>query len=160
MTQPAVPAEADVRAFVYDWYRKLDLHADVGQYLPLLSGADAVMVFPEAKLQGVDAFSAWYRGGSPKFDLPGVINQFFDEAHELKRVDVCIAGNGTGDWRADVLIVVKWEARRWQPPNPKSEYLGFDAWQRWVLKLSPAGQPVIQQYIVDKLEKLQGSADL
>jgi hypothetical protein len=154
----AQPGEADVRSFVYDWYRLLDRHAELNQYIPLLSGADAVMVFPEARLEGVDAFSAWYRGGSQKFNLPGVINQFFDEVHELKRVDVSLSG--TGGWRAEVLIVVKWEARRWKPPNPKSEYLAFDAWQRWVLKLSPAGRPVIQQYIVDKLEQLQGSADL
>jgi hypothetical protein len=159
MPTPPLPTAADVRMFVYDWYRKLDQHVPVDQYLPSLSD-NMVMVLPEAKLEGVDAFAAWYRGGSSKFNLPGVIGLFFDERHELKMLDVTVAGNSPSEWRADVLLVVKWEARRWKPPQPKSEYLGFDAWQRWTCKLAPAGQPVICQYIVDKLEKLQGSADL
>ena len=58
------------------------------------------------------------------------------------------------------VIVVKWEARRWTPPQAKSAYLGFDAWQRWTVGLSVDGRPVVREYIVDRLEKLQGSVDL
>jgi hypothetical protein len=154
--------EGDVRAFVYSWYRLLDQHAPVEDYFPLLAGDDAELVFPEATLRGTDAFAAWYRGGSPKFPaLPGVTNVFFDEVHELKRVDVSLAKDepNTGDC-AHVLIVVKWEAHRWTAPKAKSDVLRFDAWQRWTIALSPAGLPVIRQYIVDKLEALAGSATL
>lgn len=157
----SVPTESDVRAFVYDWYRKLDAHADVKQYVPLLSDSELEMVLPEATLKSVEAFSAWYCGKPAKFSLPGVTNIFFDEVHELKRVDVSIMGTDTAStWQANVLIVVKWEAHRWLPPKPKSEYLGFDAWQRWVLKIADGGRMVVTHYIVDKLEKLQGSVDL
>jgi hypothetical protein len=157
----ALPTASDVRDMIYAWYRLLDGHVDVKEYLPYLHPSRLKMVFPEATLQGVDAYRAWYMGGVPKFDLPGVINIFFDEVHELKRIDITLAGtDDPATWQADVLIVVKWEARRWKPPAPKSEYLGFDAWQRWVLTLSPQGKPVVEQYIVEKLEKLQGSVDL
>jgi len=156
MTIAQLPVEADVCVLIYDWYRRLDAHAPAAEYLPLLAD-DVRLVFPEATLQGKDAYLAWYQGGQ---GMPGVINLFFDEVHELKRVDVAVRGADAGSWRADVLIVVKWEARRWTAPQPKSTYLGFDAWQRWTLGLSTDGAPVIREYIVDRLEKLQGSADL
>jgi hypothetical protein len=152
-----MPSEADVRLIAHDWYRKLDAHAPTAEYLPLLDDA-CRLVFPEATLIGKDGFAAWYEGG--KQNLPGVVNLFFDEKHELKRVDVAITGNDLASWRADLLIVVKWEARRWTPPQAKSAYLGFDAWQRWTVGLSADGRPVVREYIVDRLEKLQGSVDL
>jgi len=158
MPNAPLPSQSDVDVFVYDWYRKLDSHVPVDEYLPLLSD-DCELVFPEATLQGKDGYAAWYRGGAR--GMPGVINLFFDEVHELKRIDVAISGSDSRDsWRADLLIVVKWQAHRWAPPKPKSDYLAFDAWQRWTLRLAQTGKPVIQQYIVDRLEKLQGSADL
>jgi hypothetical protein len=132
MAQSSLPTEDDIRSFVYDWYRKLDVHADLQEYEPFLSQDDLQMVFPEAKLEGVRALGAWYRGGDAEFDLPGVINSFFDEVHELKRVDVSISSaQDARNWRAKVLIVVKWEAHRWKPPAAKGDYLCFDAWQRW-----------------------------
>jgi hypothetical protein len=156
-----LPSQADIRAFVYAWYRKLDIHAPVEELLAGLSDT-AEMVLPETTLRGIDAFKAWYQGGNDKLNLPGVINLFFDEKHELKRVDVSVAANADGSsWRAEVSIVVRWEARRWRPPAAKSDYLGFDAWQRWVVKLRPdTNTPVIERYIVDALEPLQGSVSL
>jgi hypothetical protein len=151
-----LPTEGDVRVLVYNWYRKLDQHLPVEDYLPLLSD-DCRMVFPEETLNGKDAFSAWYRGGQ---NLPGVINLFFDEVHELKHVDVALTGASAREWQAAILIVVKWEARRWAAPDPKSAYLAFDAWQRWTIVLSGDNRPVIREYIVDRLEKLAGSVDL
>jgi hypothetical protein len=156
-------AENDVRAFVYSWYRLLDQHAPLEEYLPLLAGEDVEFIFPEATLKGTEGFAAWYRGGSEKYkDLPGVTNLFFDEVHELKVVDISITGSGVAGAGvyASLVIVVKWEAHRWTPPKPKSDVLRFDAWQRWVLTASAQGRPVIRQYIVDKLEPLAGTAAL
>jgi len=157
MVSATLPNEDAVRVLAYEWYRKLDTHAPLQDYLALLAD-DCRMVFPEATLTGKDSFSAWYQGGAQ--NLPGVINLFFDEKHEVKRLDVKLSGDKPSDWQADVLIVVKWEARRWTPPRPTSDYLGFDAWQRWTVRLSADGRPVVRDYIVDRLEKLQGSADL
>jgi hypothetical protein len=156
---PAGPIEAEIRALVYDWYRKLDVHAPVEEILPALA-EDATMVFPESTLRGLDAFKTWYQGGSAASALPGVINLFFDEKHELKRVDIAITGSGAA-WRAEVGVVVRWEARRWKAPDAKSDYLGFDAWQRWAVVPSPkTGKPIIETYVVDALEPLQGSTPL
>jgi len=153
------PSAADVRRLVYDWYGKLDVHAPVAKLLPALAET-AKLILPETTLEGLEAFTAWYQGGSAAFDLPGVINIFFDERHELRRVDISII-DGAEPWRAEVGIVVRWEARRWKPPASRSDYLAFDAWQRWVVgQHSRTGQPVIQEYIVDALEPLQGSAAL
>jgi hypothetical protein len=162
-----IPTEADVRTLVYAWYRLLDVHAPMEQLLPLL-GPDSEMVFPEATLHGIGKFIQWYNGAGNDPGLPGVVNIFFDEVHELKKVDIALQGTqpdskGVFDpakWRATAGIVVKWEAHRWKPPAAKSEYLGFDAWQRWILELSADGRPYIKQYIVDSLEPLQGSAKL
>jgi hypothetical protein len=152
--------EATVRDLVYTWYRLLDQHAPVEEYLPLLS-EDVQLVMPEATLDGIEAFTAWYQGGSTKYALPGVVNQFFDEVHELKRVDISLDSGATeGDGHATVLIVVRWEAHRWAPRKARSDVLRFDAWQRWVVTRSAQGRPVIRQYIVDRLEPLQGSAAL
>jgi len=156
MTIAPLPTEAQVKTLIYDWYRKLDQHAPLADYLPLLAD-EVTLVFPEATLHGKDAYSAWYQGGQ---GMPGVINLFFDEVHELKRIDAALHGDDLSSWRADVLVVVKWEARKWSAPNPKSVYLGFDAWQRWKLCVLPDGRLAIREYIVDRLEKLQGSADL
>jgi hypothetical protein len=164
MPEPTVssepPDEADIRAFVYAWYRLLDQHAPVEEYYPFLAGDEVELVLPEVTLNGTEAFAAWYRGGSKKFNLPGVVNVFFDEVHELKRVDISFDGARKAGSYASVLIVVKWEAHRWTPPKARSDVLRFDAWQRWVMALSPQGRPVIRQYIVDKLELLAGSAEL
>jgi hypothetical protein len=63
--------------------------------------------------------------------------------------------------RADVQLVVRWEASRWNAPAPKSERLAFDAAQRWVVVRSPeTQQPAIVTYIVDSLTPLPGFPNL
>ncbi|HEX6077557.1 MAG TPA: hypothetical protein VFZ32_20150, partial [Micromonosporaceae bacterium] len=62
--------------------------------------------------------------------------------------------------RADVKVVVNWQARIWNPPAPKSEWLGFDAYQTWVVVAGPDGTPQIETYTVDALEPMPGSATL
>ncbi len=157
----ALPSEAQIRGLVYEWYRKLDVHAPVEELLGSLS-EDLEMVLPETTLHGLEAFRAWYEGGSNTLGLPGVINIFFDEKHELKRLDVTIAATGdAAQWRAELTLVVRWEARRWKPPAAASQYLGFDAWQRWLLVLQPqTNRAVVKRYIVEALELLPGSVAL
>ena len=105
------------------------------------------MQFPEGTVRGVEEFRAWYEG---------VIRLFFDELHTVTRVGIV--------WRDDrclVDVVVNWQARRWNPPAPRSEWIGFDAYQRWELIASPAsGRPVVFRYIVDELRPMPGSPPL
>ncbi len=58
-------------------------------------------------------------------------------------------------------VVVNWQARRWRPPAPRSEWLGFDAYQQWDMIRSPAsGKPVILRYVVNELRPMPGSKPL
>lgn len=139
-------SRARIEAFVADWYRKLDIHAPAEELVSLV--VDGVeMQFPEGAIRGVEEFQTWYEG---------VIRLFFDELHAVTHVGIA--------WRDDrylLDVVVNWQARRWRPPAPRSEWIGFDAFQRWEVIASPAsGQPVVVRYIVDELQPMPGSPPL
>ena len=140
-------SRAEIEAFVADWYRKLDNHVPVEQVVSLV--ADQVeMQFPEGTVRGVDGFQelvrrSWYES-------------FFDELHNVTHV-----GISWQDGRCLLDVVVNWQARRWRPPAPRSEWIGFDAFQRWEMIPSPAsGRPVVFRYIVDELRPMPGSPPL
>jgi hypothetical protein len=137
--------EQQIKQFVDDWYLKLDVHAPVAEVLPLLS-SEIEMQLPETTLHGLDQFKTWY---------DRVIHTFFDEVHEMQKLDINIASD-----RADLELVVRWEASRWNAPAPQSDRLRFDAAQRWVIKRSHLSEPAIVTYIVDSLTPLEGSANL
>jgi SnoaL-like domain len=124
------------------WYKLLDVHAPVEEILPLLADDELEMVFPEATVHGHDGFKGWY---------DAVTNRFFDEVHTLK--EVTSAGG-------DVKVVVNWQAKIWNPPAPKSEWLGFDAYQTWRVRRGTDGQPQLTRYVVDELAPMPGSASL
>jgi len=113
--------EAEVRDFVTDWYRKLDVHAPIDEVAPLVAEEDEglEMKFPEATLRKRDDFKGlldtWY-------------HRFFDEVHTLKELDISTEGD-----RAEVKLCVNWQLKIWDPPEPKSQWLGFDAYQTWVV---------------------------
>ncbi|HLC15236.1 MAG TPA: hypothetical protein VJL89_03300 [Thermodesulfovibrionia bacterium] len=140
--------ETEARQLVTDWYVKLDVHAPMVEILPLLDDEELEMQFPETILHGYVEFETqWYQR---------VIRTFFDEVHELKELNINISND-----RADIKLVVKWEASIWNPPAAKSERIIMDASQTWVVKRSPKSQkPVIVNYIVNSLNYYEGSARL
>lgn len=140
--------EAEIVELAEKWYKLLDVHAPVTEFLPLLHETELEMVFPEGGLKGTGDFSEW---------LAGVVRIFFDEEHTLKEVKADVAPSG----EANVKVVVNWKARRWKAPAAKAEYLDFDAYQTWLVKRSPGtGNAVIARYVVDRLEPLEGSPPL
>lgn len=153
MTAPTASSNASaldsaaVQAFAEAWYRLLDVHAPEDEVLPLVH-PQARMVFPEATLEGIEAFRGWYET---------VTHRFFDEVHVVKDVETGPAVDG----RASVRVVVNWQARIWDPPAARSAWLGFDAYQTWqVAATGPAGSLQITEYVVDRLEPMPGSASL
>lgn len=139
--------EEEIKQFVDDWYLKLDVHATSEEVLPLLIGEALEMQLPETTLHGLNDFRNWY---------DRIIHTFFDEVHTLQTLEI----KNTAD-RADVQLVVRWEASRWNAPAPQSERLAFDAAQRWLIKRSPTTQkPAIATYIVDSLTPLPGFPNL
>lgn len=142
LTQAEVQELADV------WYKKLDVHAPLEEFKPLLADSGVKMVFPEATVKGWEGFAGWY---------DRVINIFFDEVHTLKEVKTTPKGND----KVEVKVVVKWEASVWKPPAPSSERIMLDAYQTWEVERSPeTGKPVVLTYIVDELKYHDGSAQL
>ena len=137
----------EIETFAADWYRKLDEHVSVEQLIPMLAEREVEFLLPETSFRGVDAFRESYEG---------VIRLFFDESHTLQRVAV----SGQGD-RVLVDVVVNWQARRWNPPAPHSQWIGFDAYQQWEMIRSPlTGCPVILRYVVNELRPMPGSLPL
>jgi hypothetical protein len=139
--------ETKVRQLVEKWYQLLDVHAPEADVLALLSDTGLELMLPEGPVHGVDGFRRWYQT---------VTHAFFDEKHVLNEVNVTIS-----DERADVDIIVNWQAKRWRPPAANSEALDFVAVQHWVVVCSaPKGEPVILTYIVDSLTPQPGSGSL
>jgi hypothetical protein len=149
MANLAPLTKSEVEKMVIDWYRALDVHKPMVDVLPYVSDGELEMVFPEATLRSLAEFEGWFQG---------VIRIFFDEVHTMQQLNVSVPSDGQ---RADVKLVVRWEASRWRPPAAKSERLIMDAYQTWVVKRSPtSGKPVITRYVVDELKPLPGSAPL
>lgn len=147
MNSTATLVNSEVEEFVIDWYKKLDVHASSEELLPLLADEDLEIRFPEVTVYDKAGFLAWY---------DRVTHLFFDEVHTMKELSVMSAGQ-----QANVTLVVNWQARIWNAPAPKSQWLGFDAAQRWVVRRSPhTRELVIATYIVDALTPMPGSASL
>ena len=135
-----------IRELAEVWYQKLDVHAPFEELVPLVASDGLEMYWPEGPTFGIDGFKGWYER---------VTRTFFDEVHTLKEVTV----TGRGD-EADVKVVVNWQAKVWNPPEPKSKWLGMDARQTWVVRRAEDGRPVISKYVVDGLDLMEGSASL
>jgi hypothetical protein len=147
MSDPAPLTEAELKAFVDDWYLdKLDSHAPTDDIAAMVM-EDVEFVLPETSYRGRDKFREWYER---------IVNTFFDEVHTITEVSVTPRGD-----RADVKVVLNWQAHIWQPPAAKSKWLGFDAYQTWEMRRSPeTGRPAIQRYVVDRFEPMPGSSAL
>lgn len=140
--------EAEIKELATVWYRKLDVHAPLEDYIPLLAEEGLKMVFPEATVEGFEGFKGWYER---------VIGIFFDEVHTVKQAKP----TSVNEEQAEVSVVVQWEASVWKPPAPNSERIICDAYQTWIVKRSPKSQKaVVATYIVDKIEYAEGSATL
>ncbi|MBI5961361.1 MAG: hypothetical protein HY866_21660 [Chloroflexi bacterium] len=140
----------EVEKMVVDWYLALDVHKPIAEVMQFVSESELEMVFPEATLHNL--------AEAEKLVRDGWYRLFFDEVHTMQSLDIKLSPDGQ---RADIKLVVRWEASKWTPPAPNSERLKMDAYQTWVVKRSPAsGKAVITRYVVDELKLLPGSAPL
>lgn len=139
--------ESAIKEMVVAWYRALDRHVDLAEALTYLVDDGLEMRFPETTSRGHAGFADWYKA---------VTNRFFDEVHDVTSVEV---SNLTVDG-ADVKVVVNWQAKIWNPPAAKSQWLGFDAYQTWEVVTGPGDSVQIKTYIVDSLDAMPGSASL
>ena len=144
---PESLSEEELHEFAVEWYRALDVHKPAKEVLTMVA-EDAEFQFPEITTHGHQEFvDNWYEK---------VIRRFFDEVHTVKEVVPSAAADVM-----DVKVVVNWQAKVWDPPEPNSKWLGMDAYQTWQVRRSPrSGRPVIVKYVVDDLVLMEGSATL
>lgn len=144
----AIATEAQLRSYAIDWFAALDRHADVESLLLFLADEELEMHFPEGIQKGHAGFRSWYNT---------VTHRFFDEVHELKEFTV----TRNDDTRAEIRLIVNWQAKIWDPPEPRSKWLGFDATQTWGVRRAPGTSDLkMVRYIVNALDPMPGSAPL
>lgn len=136
--------EDAIREFAENWYAALDRHIPLEQVLPFMT-QDMELKVPEDTFVGKSGFARWY---------DAVTHRFFDEVHTVTEVAPVIEGE-----RAVVQVLVNWQARIWDPPAAKSEWLGFDADQTWTVVPGENG-PLITTYVVNALNPMPGSGSL
>ena len=145
MSEPLT--EDEIKDLADRWYKALDVHAPVEELYDMLLDDGNEMMWPEGPTHGHAEFKGWY---------DRVTNLFFDEVHTITKVEPKINGES-----ADVEVVVNWQAKVWNPPEPNSKFLGFDAYQTWEVVRSPeTGKAVIKRYVVDDLAAMPGSTTL
>jgi hypothetical protein len=142
-----VLTEAAVRGMVAAWYSALDRHVPLDEAQRYLAAEGLEMRFPEVTSKGLDGFADWYKA---------VTHRFFNEVHTVTSVTLTSL---TAE-RAELNVVVNWQASIWNPPEATSQWLGFDAYQTWEVVAGPADLPQIRTYVVDALEPMPGSASL
>lgn len=125
--------EDNIKKFALAWYLALDQHAPEEAIKTFLADDGLKMIFPESTLEGMGDFLAWYRGGKTVAgnDLPGVINIFFDENHNVASVTPKVEGDG-----ATVDVLVAWQASWFTAPDAKSKRTSMDATQQWIVRKS------------------------
>jgi hypothetical protein len=147
MTTTTSLTEAEVHAFVDDWYRALDVHVPLEDFLAMVADTGIEFRFPEVTVTDKAGLTEWYNR---------VTNTFFDEVHETKELAITTAGD-----QAEVKILTLWQASVWNPPAPKSERIAFHARQTWKVTRSPTtSKPVVLTYIVDSFEPVGGTGAL
>jgi hypothetical protein len=140
--------EASIRAMADEWFRLLDEHQRQVDLMKLLVPEGLAQNWPDYTVRSLGDFEGWYQRA---------LRLFFDEVHTLKEFNVTLNEDGT---KADVNLVVYWEASTWTPGDRNSKRLMMDAHQSWEVVASPEGKPLIKTINVDKIVEKEGSASL
>lgn len=147
MSTVAPLTEAEVKQQVDAWYRALDIHVPLEEFLAMVADEGIEFRFPEVTVTDKAGLTQWYNR---------VTNTFFDEVHETKELAISTAGD-----QAEVKILTLWQASVWNPPASKSERIAFLARQTWKVRRSlTTGKPVVVTYIVDAFEPVGGTGAL
>jgi hypothetical protein len=112
----------EIKKFAAAWYLALDQHVPVEEAYKFLADEGLNMQFPDGDIRNFDSFKRWY---------DRVTNLFFDENHNVQSVEATISGE-----RAEVRVVVGWQASWFEPPAAKSKRTAMDATQLWTVRRS------------------------
>lgn len=142
-------SDDNIKKFCTAWYVALDVHAPAAECEKFLAEQELELGFPEKTMRSFGEFEEW---------LGVIYRTFFDEAHNVQSVTIT---NKTAE-RADLDVVVGWQASWFTPPDAKSKRTSMNAIQRWTVQKSdknPYGL-VILKYYVDRFDYAPGFAQL
>jgi hypothetical protein len=111
-----------IKKFAAAWYLALDQHVPIEECYKFLADEGLNIQFPDGDIRDLNGFKKWY---------DRVISLFFDENHNVQSVEATISGD-----RADVRVVVGWQASWFEPPAAKSKRTSMDATQQWTVRRS------------------------
>ena len=111
-------SESEVKEFIRDWYRKLDVHPPVEEMLRFLADEKLVMKMPERTFRRHNGFKEWYHG----------VERFRDVKHTVKAMKIEINKN-----TANVKVINRWERSDSRAPNAEAR-LAFYTAQTWTLE--------------------------
>ena len=111
-----------IKKFAVAWFLALDQHVPLEQAYSFLADNGLNMQFPDGDIRNFDSFKLWY---------DRVTNLFFDESHNVQSVEGTISGD-----RAQVRVVVGWQASWFDGPAAKSKRTSMDATQDWTVQRS------------------------
>lgn len=138
---------SSIRKLADEWYAALQRHAALNEVTEFLVDEGFEMRLPEGVLHGRSDFATWY-------EL--VTNRFFDERQAITGFSADVDGD-----EASVALSVNWQARTWTPPEPTSEWIGFDVNHTWVVVPDRDGAGAkIKTYAINGLTPMPGSASL
>lgn len=121
MAQDEITME-QARAFADAWFLALDEHVPIERAYSFLTDQGLNVQFPDGDIRDYSSFKRWY---------DRVTHLFFDEIHSVHSVD----GTFSAD-RAEVRVVVGWQASWIEPPAARSKRTSMDATQDWTLRRS------------------------
>ncbi|WP_051844031.1 antibiotic biosynthesis monooxygenase [Streptomyces sp. NRRL S-813] len=136
------PDEETVRDFARTWFDRLSDRAPLEEMLAYVAADGLEMVFPEATLTDHQEFAAWYAE---------VGTLFRDQKHDLERIEVTPAADGSAEGAVDVDVTVVWRAT----VVAEGRRSAARARQSWRLRPSfRTGAPEIVRYRVRSLEEI------
>src|SRR5215208_61046 len=97
MANDAPLSEDEIRSFVTNWYRALDVHVPPEEVLSMVAEEGLEFRIPEGVYQGQEGFSEIYHNWT---------HTFFDEVHTVRDVQVMPGGEGS-----NLKVVVNWQGR-------------------------------------------------
>jgi hypothetical protein len=117
-------SQEQLHEFVDVWFRAIDTHAPFDDVWRLLADKGLRMHFPDGEIRDQLTCRQWYGR---------VTHQFFDEEHTIRSIDT---HRSTAD-AVDATVVVRWQARYWEPPAAGSQRIDLESTQQWTVRRSP-----------------------
>jgi hypothetical protein len=116
-------SQEQLQQFAEVWFRALDTHAPFDDCWRLLADKGLRMHFPDGEVRDELTFRQWYGRAT---------HRFFDEAHTIRSIDT---HRSTAD-AVDATVVVRWQARYWDPPAAESQWIDLESTQQWTVRRS------------------------